>query len=147
MSYAFIAGVALVFRHAWIQHMSLGSVLQTARSGMNAAISSVEAASHNLANSRTNGFKAVRPVFAEQKPSSRGESQIGTGVRVTGIATDNSPGPLVDTPDGVIELSNTDIGEEIIELIMAEVHFKANANVANTATGLLDELLSLGRRN
>ncbi len=131
--------------------MSLASVLQTAHSGMAAAITSVEAVSHNLANSRTNGYKAIRPVFAEQQPSSRATSrgtlQIGTGVQVTGFTTDHSQGPLVATPDGVVELSNTDVGEEIIELIMAEDLFQANAIVFNTATEMLDVMLNLGRRN
>ena len=127
--------------------MSLASVLQTAHSGMSAAITSVEAVSHNLANSRTNRYKAIRPVFAEQQPALRGTLQIGTGVQVTGFTTDNSQGPLVTTPDGVVELSNTDVGEEIVELIMAENHFMASANVFNTATEMLDVLLNLGRRN
>lgn len=131
--------------------MSLASVLQTAHSGMSAAITSVEAVSHNLANSRTNGYKAIRPVFAEQTPSSRATSrstlQIGTGVRVTGFTTDHSQGPLATTSDGAVELSNTDVGEEIIELIMAENQFQANANVFDTATEMLDVLLNLGRRN
>ncbi len=127
--------------------MSLASVLQTAHSGMTAAITSVEAVSHNLANSRTNGYKAIRPVFAEQQPSSRSTLQIGTGVQVTGFTTDNSQGPLVTTSDGVVELSNTDVGEEIVELIMAENHFQANAIVFNTATEMLEVMLNLGRRN
>ncbi len=127
--------------------MSLASVLQTAHSGMAAAITSVEAVSHNLANSRTNGYKALRPVFAEQLPSSRGTSQIGTGVQVTGFTTDDSQGPLATTSDGAVELSNTDVGEEIVELIMAENQFMANAIVFDTATEMLDVLLNLGRRN
>ncbi len=126
--------------------MSLASVLQTAHSGMAAAITSVEAVSHNLANSRTNGYKAIRPVFAEQTPSSRSTLQIGTGVQVTGFTTDHSQGPLVTTSDGAVELSNTDVGQEIVELIMAEDQFQANAIVFNTATEMLDVMLNLGRR-
>ena len=127
--------------------MSLASVLQTAHSGMAAAVTSVEAVSHNLANLRTNRYKAIRPVFAEQPAASRGTLQIGTGVQVTGFTTDNSQGPLVTTSDGVVELSNTDVGEEIVEMIMAKNQFMANANVFDTATGMLDVLLNLGRRN
>ncbi len=139
-------GVALFFRLVWIERMSLASVLKTARSGMAAAVTSVEAVSHNLANSRTNGYKAIRPVFAEQPAWTRGTLQIGTGVQVTGFTTDNSPGPLVATSDGVIELSNTDIGEEIISLILAEDQFKANTVVFDAAAGMLDVLLDLRRR-
>lgn len=125
--------------------MTLASTLQTARSGMTAAITSVEAASHNLANSRTNGYKSVRPAFTEQEPS--GSSlQIGTGVQVTGIAVDKSPGSVVVQPDGsTVELSDTDIGSEMIELIMAEDHFRASANVLDTAADMLDLLLNLRR--
>ena len=127
--------------------MSLASVLQTAHSGMSAAITSVEAVSLNLANSRTNGYKAIRPVFTEQLASSRGTLQIGTGVQLAGFTTDNSQGPLVTTSDGAVELSNTDVGEEIVELIMAEDQFMASSIVFNTATEMLDVLLNLGRRN
>jgi len=119
--------------------MSLASVLNTARSGMAAAVTSMEAVSHNLANSRTNGYKAIRPVFAELPASTQGSLQVGTGVRVSGLTTDNSPGPLVADGDGLIELSNTDIGEEIVELVLAEDQFMANAVV-------LDVLLDLRRR-
>ncbi len=126
--------------------MSLASVLQTAHSGMAAAITSVEAVSHNLANSRTNGYKTLRPVLAEQTASSGGRLQIGTGVQVTGFTTDHSQGPLVPTSDGAVELSNTDVGAEIIELIMAEDQFQANAIVFDTATEMLEVMLNLGRR-
>jgi flagellar basal body rod protein FlgC len=124
--------------------MSLASVLNTARSGMSAAVTSVEAVSHNLANSRTNGYKAVHPVFAEQRATG-GTLQIGTGVEVTGIAVDNSPGPLVATSDGVVELSNTDIGTEMVNLILAKDQFMSNATVFDTAAGMLDVLFNLQR--
>ena len=127
--------------------MSLSSVLQTALSGMTAAVTSIDAVSHNLANSRTDGYKSVRPTFAEQTPTQRGSSQIGTGVRQTGIAVDNSPGPLVTEPDGsTVELSNVDIGTEMVNMITAKTQFKANANVFNGSSNMLDVLLSLGRR-
>jgi flagellar basal-body rod protein FlgC len=118
--------------------MSLASVLHTALSGMSAATVSLEAVSHNLANARTDGYKAIRPVFAEQV--------FGMGVTVTGFTTDNSPGPLVPDGDGVVELSNVDYGEELVELILAEDHFQANAVVFDTAGDMLDVLLGLGRR-
>ncbi|MGI9456582.1 MAG: flagellar basal body rod C-terminal domain-containing protein [Aeoliella sp.] len=125
--------------------MSLSSVLQTARTGIVAAITSVDAVSHNVANSRTNGYKAIRPVLAEQSPSGD-KLQIGSGVRVDGFTTDNTQGAAVATSEGTVELSNTDISNEIVELIMARTQFSANAAVFNTGSQMLDELLSLGRR-
>lgn len=126
--------------------MSLASVLSTAQSGMSAAVVSVEAASHNLANSRTNGYKTLRPLFAELPAWSQGSLQIGTGVQVIGFAINNSPGPLVASGAGVVEMSNTDIGSEIIELILAEDQFLANTVVLDTAGDMLDVLLTVGRR-
>jgi flagellar hook protein FlgE len=88
--------------------MSLGSVLQTAVSGMLAATTSVRVASNNVANARTAGFKASRPVFTTQpsstiragsapNPRSGGTNpaQVGLGVKVAGIATDFSQGSIV----------------------------------------------------
>jgi flagellar hook protein FlgE len=88
--------------------MSLASVLQTAYSGMSAASMMVCAASNNLANSCTPGYKASRPSFATQTPqtlsagSTAGSSgggtnpvQVGTGVRAVGVATDFSQGSMI----------------------------------------------------
>jgi flagellar hook protein FlgE len=88
--------------------MSLGSVLQTAVSGMLAATTSVRVASNNVANARTLGFKASRPQFATQPfstlrlgspPNARNgganPAQIGIGVMVAGFATDFSQGAIV----------------------------------------------------
>ncbi len=90
--------------------MSLASVLQTAYSGMAAASLTVRAASNNLANSRTPGYKSSYPSFATQTPqtvntgsspnSSGGgtnPAQVGTGVRAVGVAIDFSPGSLADS--------------------------------------------------
>jgi flagellar hook protein FlgE len=46
---------------------------------------------------------------------------------------------------GAVELSNTDVGQSLIELSLAEQQFRASANVFRTADSLLDELLLLRR--
>jgi flagellar hook protein FlgE len=46
---------------------------------------------------------------------------------------------------GATELSNTDIGQSIIDLVLASQSFRANALVFTTASSLLDELSSLRR--
>jgi flagellar hook protein FlgE len=152
--------------------MSLVSVLQTAHTGLSVAVIALDAVGHNVANSRTNGYKAIRPVNVTQPPGQRGAAtQVGTGVRVAGLVVDNSAGQqivageqaevrfedqawdselpwaieeqLID--EGVIELSNTDLGEELVALILAEEQFLANANVFETADELLDDLVNLAR--
>ncbi len=155
--------------------MSIISVLQTAHTGLSAAVVAVDAVSHNVANSRTNGYKVIRPVEVTQPPGERGVAiEIGTGVRVDGFVIDYSPGlRLVDSDqterdeirfedeawdaelptaieeqlieEGVIELSNTDVGDELVELILAEEDFLANAEVFETADGLLSDLVHLVR--
>ncbi len=55
-----------MFRRDLETLMSLGSVIQTAVSGMLAATTSVRVTSNNVANVRTLGFKASRPLFATQ---------------------------------------------------------------------------------
>jgi flagellar hook protein FlgE len=75
---------------------------------MLAATTSVRVASNNIANARTAGFKANRPMFATQAfstirlgspPSARSGGtnpvQIGIDVKVAGIATDFSQGTIV----------------------------------------------------
>jgi flagellar hook protein FlgE len=44
-----------------------------------------------------------------------------------------------------LELSNTDIGQNLIELILASTQYRGGARVITTAQQLLDELLSLRR--
>lgn len=155
--------------------MSLISVLKTAHTGLSAAVVEVHAVSQNVANSRTNEYKVVRPVLVTQPPGERGAAiEVGAGVRVAGLVTDHSPGPFVVAPnraerdevrfedqawdgelpwaieqqledEGVIELSNNDLGEELVELILAEQQFLANASVFETADELLGELVHMRR--
>jgi flagellar hook protein FlgE len=46
---------------------------------------------------------------------------------------------------GAIELSNTDIGKSLVDLIVASTNYKGNARVISSVQELVDELLVLGR--
>ncbi|QDT65643.1 flagellar hook-basal body complex protein [Calycomorphotria hydatis] len=46
---------------------------------------------------------------------------------------------------GAIELSNTDIGRNLVELIVASTNYRGNARVISSVQELVDELLVLGR--
>jgi flagellar hook protein FlgE len=144
--------------------MPLGSVLHTTLSGLSAATAMFDAVGQNVANMRTNGYKSVRPSFAAEAPASRsvgggqGPAQVGLGVRLVGFETDLSPGPLVATRTGSaswddapasggwMELSNVDLGDELVESFLGSNQFRSSARVFGTSTGLLDELLHLGQR-
>ena len=84
--------------------------------------------------------------------------QIGMGVNVAGVATDYSQGPLVVDPNptdddspspvpGTVELSNTDVGQNLIDVLLASNSFRANAIVFSGADQMLAELTNLRRRN
>ncbi len=46
---------------------------------------------------------------------------------------------------GAIELSNTDIGRNLVDLIIASTNYRGNARVISSVQQLIDELLVLGR--
>ncbi len=46
---------------------------------------------------------------------------------------------------GAIELSNTDVGRNLVELIVASTNYRGNARVISSVQELVDELLVLGR--
>lgn len=92
--------------------MGLGSVTQTAVSGVSAAQMAVQVIANNLANSQTVGFKASRPSFATQPaqtvslgaaPSGANGGtnpiQIGTGVRTAAISVNFAQGTIAVTSE------------------------------------------------
>ena len=85
--------------------MGLGTVMQTALSGMNAAQVSIQVAAQNLANLQTPGFKASRVHLATLSPATPyyaggpGMSLVVGGVQVVGIDTDFSSGALDPSDD------------------------------------------------
>jgi flagellar hook protein FlgE len=89
--------------------MGLGSVMQTALSGMLAAEAGISVIANNMANALTPGFKASSPVLVTQSlqtysvgagpnglSGGRNPIQIGRGVRVAGISVNFSQGSLVN---------------------------------------------------
>jgi flagellar hook protein FlgE len=80
-----------------------------------------------------------------------GLQQVGENLFSKGV---NSGEPVMTNPGesgigtltaGALELSNTDIGQNLIELILASTQYRGGARVITTAQQLLDELLSLRR--
>jgi flagellar hook protein FlgE len=80
-----------------------------------------------------------------------GLQQVGENLFAKGV---NSGEPVISDPGeqgigtltaGALELSNTDIGQNLIELILASTQYRGGARVITTAQQLLDELLSLRR--
>ena len=65
---------------------------------------------------------------------------INSGEPFSGNPGDSGLGGLTS---GAVELSNTDIGQNLIELILASTQYRGNARVISAAQDLLDELMNL----
>lgn len=75
-----------------------------------------------------------------------GDSLFGVGVN-SGNPTIGEPGSngIGSLTAGAVELSNTDIGQNLIELILASTQYRGGARVITATQELLDELLALSR--
>ncbi|MDZ4782425.1 MAG: flagellar hook-basal body complex protein [Planctomycetia bacterium] len=82
------------------------------------------------------------PAGLEQK----GENLFASGVN-SGLAIEGDPGGqgIGSIVAGAVELSNTDIGANLIDLILASTQYRGNTRVITAAQQLLDELLNLRR--
>ena len=84
----------------------------------------------------------ANPAGLEQK----GENMFAAGVN-SGLPVEGNPertGHRHDHRRGQ-ELSNTDIGGNLIDLILASTMYRGNTRVITTAQQMLDELLALRR--
>jgi flagellar basal-body rod protein FlgC len=103
---------------------------------MQVASTSQQVAANNVANMNTNGFRSSR-VELETGPGDQ-------GVRVSGIYENTQPGPLVEGGEWVetdagrvyektlVEASNTDLAEEMVQMMENERLFEANAVALRT---------------
>ena len=75
-----------------------------------------------------------------------GDSLFNVGVN-SGVAIKGVPGAdgIGTLSAGAVELSNTDIGQNLIELILASTQYRGGARVITATQELLDELLALSR--
>lgn len=80
-----------------------------------------------------------------------GLRQVGNGMYAASV---NSGDAFVSSPGedgigtltaGAVELSNTDIGQDLVKMILAQTQYQAGSRVISTAQQLLDELLALNR--
>jgi flagellar hook protein FlgE len=82
------------------------------------------------------------PAGLEQRGENMFSSGVNSGLPIEGNPTEQGIGSIVA---GAQELSNTDIGGNLIDLILASTMYRGNARVITTAQQLFDELLQLRR--
>ncbi len=76
----------------------------------------------------------------------RGQNMFGVGFN-SGLPVEGDPGDLGlgGILSGAVELSNSDIGENLIDLVLASTQYRANSRVISTSQQLLDELMNMRR--
>jgi flagellar hook protein FlgE len=67
---------------------------------------------------------------------------VNSGLPIEGVPSSQGLGSVVS---GAVELSNTDIGKNLIDLVLATTQYRGNARVITAAQQMLDELLNLRR--
>ena len=113
------------------------SAIHTALSGLTAIGKQIEVVAHNVANINTDGFKKSRTEFVE----------IPTGGVLPVVEKDDSSGPTVLRDTGgnqtMVELSNVDLGKEMVQQIVAQHSFEANLQTLRTGDALLGSILDI----
>jgi len=134
--------------------MSLLNVFEIAGSAMTAQSQRLNVVASNLANADSvtsaNGqvYRAKQVVFSELAFG----GATGSGVKVTGVIEDNSPGkqvydpkhPLADA-QGYVAMPNVGVVEEMVNMIAASRAYQNNVEMLNTAKALMLKTLTIGQ--
>lgn len=113
----------------------------------------------NIANAHTtrgpDGQPYARQLVAFESAMERAGSEAGSkpsGVRVTGIVKDPTPGPRIYDPnhphadaEGMVQMPNVDTTREMVDLIAASRAYEANLSVVRTARQMVQQTLQVGR--
>ena len=84
----------------------------------------------------------ANPVGLEARGLNLYAQGVNTGLPIQGRPGQNGIGTVIG---GALELSNTDIGGDLVELVLASTQYRGNSRVITTSQQLLDELLNLRR--
>lgn len=82
------------------------------------------------------------PQGLEQRGQNMFAQGINTGLPIEGQPGENGIGTIAA---GALELSNSDIGGDLVNLVLASTQYRSNTRVITTTQQLFDELLNLRR--
>ena len=120
-----------------------------ALSGLNAATQKLNATASNIANVTTSGSLEDGEQAPYDALTTIQTAQENGGVRSEVVSAGRPFVPAFDpdspfaNSEGLIGAPNVDLAEEIVNLNLAELSYKANIGVLKTAEELSDELLSI----
>lgn len=113
----------------------------------------------NIANTNTtrgiNGrpYQRQQVVFAQSLAMAQNGQPSTAGPQVSKIQNDTRPGRTVYLPghpdanaQGIVEMPNVDVQEEMADLIVAGRTFEANLAVLKTARQMTGQALNIGKR-
>jgi flagellar hook protein FlgE len=84
----------------------------------------------------------INPAGLEQRGQNLFAQGINTGLPIEGRPGENGIGTVVA---GALELSNTDIGGDLVNLVLASTQYRSNSRVISATQQLFDELLNIRR--
>lgn len=84
----------------------------------------------------------TNPEGLEQRGQNLFAQGVNTGLPIEGRPGENGIGTITA---GALELSNTDIGGDLVKLVLASTQYRSNARVITSTQQLFDELLNLRR--
>ena len=139
---------------------NLFSAADISASGMSAERLRMETVANNIANANTTRtvdgtpYQRKQLVFSEML-GSESSSPLGlNGVEVMGIDADQSEFPLVYSPghpdadeNGMLQLSNVKLPNEMVDLITASRAYEANLKALTTFKNMVEQTLSLLRQS
>jgi flagellar hook protein FlgE len=120
----------------------------TSLTALNAFGIGTQVGANNLANVLTDGFKAARTTYQDlprysgvAAQASMGLGPTGPLIPVQGLPRD--PATPAWVPKGFVEGSNTDVAREMVNLIVTERGYQANAKVIPTVDNMLGMVINL----
>ena len=146
--------------------MSFFSSLDTSASALTAQRLRMDVISQNMANVDTtrteNGEPYKRKVVLFQEIGSKGsfaqylgramDSDVGKGVRVSRIVSDETPGSQFYDPthpdadeNGYVTNSNVNVVEEMVNMISANRSYEANVTAINTTKSMIAKTLEISK--
>ncbi|TVR54803.1 MAG: flagellar basal body rod protein FlgC [Puniceicoccaceae bacterium] len=112
----------------------------------------------NIANAHTTRGEDGQPYrrqvvsFEAAMGAALGRSPQAAGIRINGIETDNTQGPLLYNPghpdadeSGMVRMPNVNLAFEMVDLVGASRSYEANLSVVRTARQMARQALAIGR--
>ena len=138
--------------------MSISTGMNILSKGMSAQRVRVNLVASNLANANTTKtaeggpYRRKDPVFQAIDISGDDTNQGLSSVEVSEIATDSAPGPKIHDPnhpdaddDGMVEMPNVNVVEEMVNMMTAQRSFEANVQAFQTLRDMSQRAIDLGR--